>query len=160
MTKIDITEYKAGWEARARRETAENEAARVQAIEVAQRLSEVLARNYPVKKIILYGSVIEPGRFKKTSDIDMAVEGLPKGSLFEATALLLEASPFEIDLKPLEDVSELLRQKMAKGKDPPSVKGDFNFPPLKGEAWGILKRCLPHQSLIIQQHYTRRRRVV
>jgi len=76
----------------------------------------MLVRNYPVRKVILYGSVIEPGRFKKTSDIDIAVEGLPKKHHFEALALLMEASPFEVDLKPIEEVSELLRQRMVKGK--------------------------------------------
>ncbi|TSA11175.1 MAG: nucleotidyltransferase domain-containing protein [Deltaproteobacteria bacterium] len=116
MTKIDITKYKAAWEERARRESAENEAARAKAVQVAQSLTEMLVRNYPVRKVILYGSVIEPGRFKKTSDIDIAVEGLPKKHHFEALALLMEASPFEVDLKPIEEVSELLRQRMVKGK--------------------------------------------
>ncbi|MEW6328435.1 MAG: nucleotidyltransferase domain-containing protein [Thermodesulfobacteriota bacterium] len=116
MTKIDIAKYKAGWEERTRRESAENEAARAKAVQVAQSLAEMLIKNYPVKKVVLYGSVIEPGRFKKTSDIDLAVEGLPKQHYFEALALLMEASPFEVDLKPLEDVSELLRQRIDKGR--------------------------------------------
>ncbi len=116
MTKINITKYKAGWEERARRESAENEAARANAIQVAQSLTELLVRNYPVRRVILYGSVIEPGHFKKTSDIDIAVEGLPKKHYFEALALLMEVSPFEVDLKPLEDVSELLRQRIDKGR--------------------------------------------
>lgn len=116
LTKIDITKYKAGWEKEARRESAENEAARAQAMQIASKLSDILVSHYPVRKVILYGSVIEPGRFKKTSDIDIAVEGLPKKHYFEALALLMEVSPFEVDLKPLEDVSELLRQRIARGK--------------------------------------------
>ncbi len=51
-----------------------------------------------------------------TRIFDIAVEGLSKKDYFSALARLMMESPFEIDLKPIEDVSDLFKQRIAKGK--------------------------------------------
>lgn len=79
-------------------------------------MAKILAEEFPVKKAVLFGSALEKGSFKEDSDIDIAIEGLPKEAYFIALARLMMESPFEVDLKPLEDVDDLLKKNIARGR--------------------------------------------
>lgn len=61
----------------------------------------------------MFGSLVEGG-FHERSDIDLAVEGLPGGAaLFRAAVELDEiASPFEVDLVPLEEARPDIRARV------------------------------------------------
>ena len=113
---ISISKYRSSWEKQAKRQKAENESLRRAAIEVSHRLKDLLVNGYHVKKVVLYGSILQPEEFNGRSDIDLAVEGLPKRLYFEALGKLMAASDFEVDLKPLEDVKQLLAERIKKGK--------------------------------------------
>jgi len=108
--------YKKYWDRRAAEEEIAKEKIRAKAIREAKHLKDILVKEFSVKKVVLFGSVLEAGRFKENSDIDIAVAGLPKKLYFRALSRLMMESTFEIDLKPVEDVSELLRQRIKKGK--------------------------------------------
>lgn len=112
----EVKKYKASWKKRDEEEADRNEKLRKEALTVALNLKEILVRDYHAKKVILFGSVIQPGEFHSRSDIDIAVEGLPKDLHFQALGRLVFASDFEVDLKPIEDVSGLIAERIRKGK--------------------------------------------
>ncbi|GER94580.1 DNA polymerase subunit beta [hot springs metagenome] len=114
MTTLE--RYKKYWQEKAMRDEISREKLRHDAIKFTERLKEILIKEFPVKKVVLFGSILEKGCFDEDSDIDLAVEGLPKDAYFTAIARLIMESPFDIDLKPVEDVSDLLKQRIAKGK--------------------------------------------
>lgn len=127
LEKNFIAKYKASWEKRARHQEAENEELRKAAIEVSVKLKDILVNDYHVKKVILFGSILQAGDFNGRSDIDIAVEGLAKDIYFKALGRLMFATDFEVDLKPIEDVDELMAERIKrgrviyeKGKDPGS----------------------------------------
>jgi predicted nucleotidyltransferase len=63
------------------------------------RLREVLHRHLPGRRVWVFGSLLEPGRFNAASDIDLAVETLPEGmSLYTLTALLEEEMRRPVDI--------------------------------------------------------------
>ncbi|MEW5744436.1 MAG: nucleotidyltransferase domain-containing protein [Nitrospirota bacterium] len=111
-----LSHYKKYWDEREARDKRARERLRQKAIRNARQLARILAEEFPVKKVVLFGSVLEKEGFKEDSDIDIAVEGLPKGAYFTAVARLMMESPFEVDLKPLEDVDDLLRKNIARGR--------------------------------------------
>ena len=72
-----------------------------------------ILRRYPdVKRVWLFGS-LAVGGFHTRSDIDLAVEGLPKGALFRAGADLDGcAGDFHVDLVPMETAGESVRRRV------------------------------------------------
>lgn len=111
-----VTKYKKYWEERAIKDEILKEKLRKDALRIAERLKDILIKEFSVKKVILFGSVLEKSCFDDSSDIDIAVEGLSKKAYFIAFARLMMESPFDVDLKPVEDISDLLRQRIARGK--------------------------------------------
>ena len=116
ITKIALRKYKKYWEEEKLRAEVNNEKLRQNALKTAERLKDVLIRDFSVKKVVIFGSALQKGSFDENSDIDLAVEGLSKSAYFTALARLIMESPFEVDLKPIEDTSDLLRQRIAQGK--------------------------------------------
>jgi predicted nucleotidyltransferase len=78
-------------------------------------LKDILVRDFKAKKVVLFGSCIRPQGFNELSDIDLAVENLAKARYFEALGALNEASPYSVDLKPLEEVENHLKEKIQEG---------------------------------------------
>lgn len=111
-----LSKYKKYWEEKAIEHEILKEKLRKDALLTAERLKDILIREFAVKKVILFGSVLEKGCFQEDSDIDIAVEGLQKDMYFAALARLMGESVFEIDLKPFEDVRSLLKQRITKGE--------------------------------------------
>ncbi len=111
-----LVKYKKYWDKKTAEEDIAKEKTRIKAIREAKCLKDILVKEFSVKKVVLFGSVLEAGGFKEGSDIDIAVDGLPKKLYFRALARLMMESAFEVDLKPIEDVSELLRERIKKGK--------------------------------------------
>lgn len=113
---VTLKQYKKYWNERAAKDEIKKENLRKDALKIAEGLKEILIKEFRVKKVVLFGSVLEKGCFEEDSDIDIAVEGLPKKDYFSALARLMSEGPFEIDLKPIEDVSDLFKQRIARGK--------------------------------------------
>ncbi|HAK89101.1 MAG: hypothetical protein A2077_05815 [Nitrospirae bacterium GWC2_46_6] len=111
-----VKKYKKYWDERASHDKIAREKLRRQALKVSQRLGEILISDFHAKKVVLFGSILDKDGFREGSDIDMAVEGLPAELYFAALGRLIMESPFDIDLKPIEEVSPLLKQRIEKGK--------------------------------------------
>lgn len=111
-----LKEYKKYWDGLAYREKIKREKLRKEALKASERLKKILTEEFQVKKVVLFGSILEEGCFDEFSDIDIAVEGLPKDEYFSALAKLMAETSFDIDLKPIEDLSYLLKQRIEKGR--------------------------------------------
>jgi predicted nucleotidyltransferase len=82
-----------------------------QAQEVAKQASDFLKQEYGNVEVILFGSATERDRFHLTSDIDLAVKGLPPEEFFKVVARLQDISPeFKVDLVQLEYCQESLHR--------------------------------------------------
>ena len=108
--------YIAAWKQRNREQYIESEKNRHEGQQCAMRLAEILVAKYCVTKVILFGSILVEGKFDERSDIDIAVEGLSGARYFEALAELMDASRWDIDLKPIEDMKGLIRDRIMQGK--------------------------------------------
>ena len=62
------------------------------------------ARSYPFTQGIIFGSLIQPGRFHENSDIDIAVIDLPGEHFFALAAFLGQVLERDIDLLELDKV--------------------------------------------------------
>lgn len=59
---------------------------------------EELGGSHGIHRAYLFGSLIRPGKFKQTSDIDIAVEEMNPEDFFNAMSLLSTATGREVDL--------------------------------------------------------------
>jgi predicted nucleotidyltransferase len=91
-----------------RRQDAAIDARRQRARAVAVDLAALLAREFHVSRVLLFGSLVAEG-FSLESDIDLAVSGLEPDRFFEAWSALSQASDFAVDLIVLETASDSLR---------------------------------------------------
>ncbi len=111
----DYEAYRTAWRRRWGEEARLGEQRRRGAQAYAQRLANLLATEYEVKKVILFGSALAPGAFRENSDIDLAVEGLSKERFFEAYGTLSWSSPYDVDLKPIENLTPLIQARVREG---------------------------------------------
>lgn len=111
-----LKQYKHSWDRRTDEENRLAESLRKDALHIAEKMKNILVGEFQVTQIVLFGSVLVKGQFTRDSDIDLAVKGLPRKSFMAALARLISESPYEIDLKPFEDVGELLKQRIMTGK--------------------------------------------
>jgi predicted nucleotidyltransferase len=111
-----VKKYKKYWDERASHDKIAREKLRRQALKVSKRLGEILISEFHAEKVVLFGSILDRDRFREGSDIDMAVAGMPAELYFAALGRLIMESPFDIDLKPIEDASVLLKQRILSGK--------------------------------------------
>ena len=110
------TSFRQAWQKRWAEESRRDEERRRDAEARARGLAAILASEYSVTRVILFGSVTTPGEFGEDSDIDLAVEGLAKKAFFDAYGRLMSESPYPVDLKPLEDISPLIRARVREGR--------------------------------------------
>jgi predicted nucleotidyltransferase len=103
------SDYREAWLRRDRERRRQWEERRQEAVAAVRRCAEVLARRFGVRRVYLFGSVLDGERFHGGSDIDLAVEGLGPGRVYwRALAALWALLPrdLSLDLVPLEDASE------------------------------------------------------
>lgn len=82
-----------------------------QARKTARRAAIILKKQFGVKKIILFGSVMQPALFHARSDIDLAVWGLHGREYYRAVGVLQALDPdISIDLIAYEDASPVLKK--------------------------------------------------
>ena len=81
----------------------------------AKRIAAHLRDRYQAE-VIGIGSLFDPARpFLERSDIDLVVSGLPKGKYFAALSEAADLTRFHLDLIPLEDANDLLRERARRG---------------------------------------------
>ncbi len=70
---------------------------RAAGLETARKVANVLRQNFGAERVVLFGSVLGDG-FHATSDLDLAVWGLPESLYFKAIAQVDGLDGFTIDL--------------------------------------------------------------
>lgn len=98
--------YIDAWKARARRERQERQEREHAARAKAEKLARILAQEYQVRKVVLFGSLARSGEYDARSDIDLAVEGLPAHAHLEAIERLERESGLRVDLVDLADAND------------------------------------------------------
>ncbi|MCK6529572.1 nucleotidyltransferase domain-containing protein [Myxococcota bacterium] len=94
-----------------RRHAARLRARRARASEARLRLPgavDLLVREFGARRVVLFGSLLA-GELWDGSDVDLAVEGLFSGAYFRALDRLGEVMGRPVDLVPLEEAPETLR---------------------------------------------------
>ena len=72
--------------------------------DVRQRLSAALSELAPAERAIVFGSLVKPGRFSDSSDVDVALESEPRGmSIYQLTSLLAERVGHPVDVVVLSE---------------------------------------------------------
>lgn len=73
-------------------------------LEARDRLKVALLQLRPAPKVILFGSIAQPGRFNEYSDVDLALENAPEHmSVYQLTSLLAEAIGRPVDVILLDE---------------------------------------------------------
>ncbi len=115
MTPAELAPYRAFWRKLAKAElTPEMRAAVEKARQEAERLAQILADEYGVERVYLFGSFAWGKVVRPDSDIDLAVEGLPPRQFFKAYGRLERATHYAFDLVPLEKARPPLRELILK----------------------------------------------
>ncbi|NJK51727.1 MAG: nucleotidyltransferase domain-containing protein [Leptolyngbyaceae cyanobacterium SU_3_3] len=83
---------------------------------VAQAAAKLLKSEFAASRIVLFGSLLGE-TFHETSDIDLAVWGLPEKFYFKAVARLLALSKFEFDLVEVQYASPEILAAIAQGRE-------------------------------------------
>jgi predicted nucleotidyltransferase len=113
MAQVDVAQYRAFWRKLAQAElTPEMRVAVEQARAEAKRLAQILADDYGVERVYLFGSFAWGNKIRPESDIDLAVEGLPPRQLFKAYGRLEKATHYAFDLVPLENTLPRFREQI------------------------------------------------
>lgn len=99
-------------DARLAQERARNEADRQQILVLALAWLAANGQRFGIDRGYLFGSVTQAGRFRRDSDVDLAVESLGSGDPFGLMADLGLAIDREVDLVPLDqcDFAEKIRR--------------------------------------------------
>ena len=104
--------YIAHWKDRLAIQQRQNQALTAQARQKLPQLLQHLVKHYQATHIILFGSLAK-GTFHEGSDIDIAVAGISSADYFTALAAVQRLSdPFQIDLKPIEDLDPHFYQRV------------------------------------------------
>ncbi len=99
------------WKQRMTQQAAQNKKLVNQARSDVDTIVEMLVSQFGVRRVILFGSLVR-GRFRETSDIDLAVEGLRKKDYFLAVAEANDLTRRWVDLKPFEDLEPHFRDRV------------------------------------------------
>ena len=125
MTKEEFAKYLAGHVKQIAQEEKEMQKLARQAEKKAQRIAEVLLKNYGVSKVYLFGSLAW-GDFTRDSDIDLAVVGLPEELFLEVYGVAEDlATPLKVDLVLLETAEPSLKERaLREGKRLYDIQGE------------------------------------
>lgn len=111
-------EQMAVYQRTARRREAERRAAaaarRERAWLVAAQAADLLKQQFGAKRVVAFGSLVDNGRFRADSDIDLAVYGIEPALFLKAWHIIDELAPdIEIDLVDMAIAKEWVYQVLA-----------------------------------------------
>ncbi|MGB5592684.1 MAG: nucleotidyltransferase domain-containing protein [Crocosphaera sp.] len=84
-------------------------------LKIAKNSAEILKKQFGVKRVVLFGSMLNPENLSPYSDIDLAVWGLSPNALFRAGATIERGHEFAIDLVEAEKAKPYIRQAIEEG---------------------------------------------
>jgi predicted nucleotidyltransferase len=110
----EFESYVRAWRERWRKDRRADAIAAKQARAAAERIARLLVRRYGARRVTLCGSLAR-GDFRRGSDIDLAVEGIPEDRFFAASAAAArEGDGFEVDLVPVEAATPGYRESLSR----------------------------------------------
>ncbi|MDJ0657979.1 MAG: nucleotidyltransferase domain-containing protein [Crocosphaera sp.] len=83
--------------------------------EIARNSAEILKKQFGVKRVVLFGSMLNVEDLSPYSDIDLAVWGLSPNTIFKAGAAIEKGHEFPIDLVEAEKAKLYIRQAIDRG---------------------------------------------
>ena len=86
-----------------------------QGLKIAKNSAEILKKQFGVKRVVLFGSMLEAENLSPYSDIDLAVWGLSPNALFRAGATIEKGHEFKIDLVEAEKAKPYIQQAIVMG---------------------------------------------
>ena len=98
-----------------RHEQATLQQLRSQVLAIAQTAAHILREEFGASRVVVFGSVLDETRFHATSDLDLAVWGLPPANYIKALARLMTLSDCAIDLVEAETASPAVLVGIAAG---------------------------------------------
>jgi len=117
MAEKDFSDYKIAWHKRLKQEQQKRHRLKMEIRCSAKRAAKFLAENFGVSKVYVFGSVLrEDDFFCESSDLDLAVEGLPEGKYIQMLVSLEDEvdSPVMINVVQIETCKESLKNKILK----------------------------------------------
>lgn len=111
--KTKYLPYIRAWRRRIRIEEREREAVRKKSLQAAREMAKLLASQYGVERVALFGS-IPRGESHERSDIDLVVWGLPSHLYFRALAEVSDQTDRPVDLMRFEECRGLIRERIKK----------------------------------------------
>ncbi len=108
---IEIESYVKGWRERIKKEQQQISKRFNDARKTIPIIIEIL-KKYNIEQIILFGSICDRDHFSQRSDIDIAVVGLENRFFFKVYGELMMKVDFEIDLKPFEQLDQLIKNQI------------------------------------------------
>ena len=114
-TSVDIySEYIVAWREHEREAQLRTQERAARARAAAETCAAYLAEHHDVRRVWLFGSLVQPLRAHAQTDIDLAVEGLAPADYFMALAGLytLVDTGVEIDLVPIETAQPLVSKRI------------------------------------------------
>ncbi|WP_203427667.1 nucleotidyltransferase family protein [Rippkaea orientalis] len=84
-------------------------------LEIAKKSADLLKQKFGVKRVVLFGSMLNPEEISPHSDIDLAVWGLPSHAIFKAGAAIERGHEFNIDLVEASSAKPHIRQAIEQG---------------------------------------------
>lgn len=106
----DYESYIQAWKARLRGQDEERRTRAQRAWADAERMAQVLVRDFGAQAVYVFGSLLREGAFREDSDIDLAVAGLAPERYFSALAEIGNLTECAVDVVRLEQASEALRE--------------------------------------------------
>jgi predicted nucleotidyltransferase len=83
---------------------------------IAHQAAKLLKHEFGAAKVVLFGSLLTE-YFGETSDIDLAVWGMPEKQYFQAVSRLLSLSEFSIDLVEIQHAHSHILEAIAQGQE-------------------------------------------
>ncbi len=108
-----LERYRRGLRRRGEEEIRERIELAAEARRAAERCARRLTRDFGATEVWLIGSTTSPHSFRRGSDIDLVVRGLPPEDFYRAGAIIEEeASPFAVDIMDMDVVSPYVRERI------------------------------------------------
>ncbi|MCU0525593.1 MAG: nucleotidyltransferase domain-containing protein [Elainella sp. Prado103] len=110
LSADQIARYRAGARQQEQQHQQQQRERQQRGLEVARQAAQLLKQEFGAQRVRLFGSLLDVGRVRQESDVDLAVDGLDDRRYLEAVAQLLDLSDFSIDLVQVEYAAPRIRQ--------------------------------------------------
>jgi|GEM_PF-2136245 len=110
--KLKINKYREAILKREKQEQIQNKKMQEKGLLDIERIKNYLIKETPVKEIYLFGSILN--NFKRTSDIDIAVSGIPDKDFLRVYSILDDFTNFNVELIDLDERNDFFRENIRK----------------------------------------------